>query len=131
LAHGCSQFWGGAARRLTTALGDPACGGSGGARTLASEVTYRALCAARADLCDALDALCVPPAPWRGGAGEPADLRGAALALCGGLAADRADPPAGHDAIGRGWLATGAAVAADVAAARRLLVAIERAFSAP
>jgi len=131
LAHGCRQFWNGAGERLAAALGDPDAGGAGGARTLASEVAYRALCAARADLCDALDALCLPPAPWRGGGGEPRDLRSAALALSGGLAADRADAAGRHDPTGRGWLATGSSDPDAVAAARRLLVAIERAFSAP
>jgi hypothetical protein len=99
------------------------------ARTLASEAAYRALAAARRDLGDALDADCVPPAPWRGGGTEPPDLRGAALALSGGLAADRADSSGRHDALGRGWLATGDADPEAVAEARRLLVLLDRAFS--
>ena len=131
MAHACRRIWGNAAERLARALDDTAAGGPGDARRLASEAAYRALAAARADLCDALDAVCAPPAPWRGGGGEPADLRGAALALAGGLAADRGDAAGRHDPVGRGWLATGDADAAAVAVARRLLVAVERAFSGP
>lgn len=115
--------------RLERALATPEAGGAGGAPLLASQAAYRALSAARADLCNALDALCVPPPPWMGGGDEPADLRAASLALAGGLAADRADPPAQHDPNGRGWLATGDADPEAVARARRLLVALERAFS--
>jgi len=131
VAHACRQIWGGAAGRLARALADPAAGGRGAARRMASEAAYRALAAARADLCDALDTVCSPPPPWSGGGGEPADLRGAALALAGGLAADRADAAGRHDPVGRGWLATGDADPEAVAAARRLLVVVERALSGP
>ena len=129
MPHDCTKLWGHAAERLVRALADPAVAGVGGARGLASEAAYRALAVARADVCDALDALCVPPASWRGGGGEPADLRSAALALAGGLAADRADPPGRHDPVGRGWLATGVAHPAAVATVRRLLVSLDRVFS--
>ena len=131
MAHGCRQIWGDAAGRLEQALATPESGGRGGARRLASEACYRALCAARAGLCDALDALCVPPPPWAGGGDEPAALRAASLALAGGLVADRADPSGQHDPTGRGWLATGDADPEAVARARRLLVALERALSSP
>ena len=73
----------------------------------------------------------MPPPPWTGGGGEPSELRGAALAVAGALAADREDPAAAHDLVGRGWLATGDADSGAVAAARRLLVVLERAISGP
>ena len=131
MAHACSDIWGRAAERLEAALGDPASGGAGAAPTLASEAAYAALCAARGDLCEALGVDCPPPPPWRGGGAEPADLRSAALSLSGALATDRADPPGQHDATGGGWLATGDANAAAVAVGRRLLMVLERAFTAP
>jgi hypothetical protein len=131
LLHACRDFWGRAADRLERALSDPSSLPPAGAPTLRSEAAYQALHRARADLCGALGVDCPPPSPWRGGGGEPVDLRSAALALCGGLAADRADPLGQHDATGTAWLVTGGADAEAVARGRRLLVHLERAFTGP
>jgi hypothetical protein len=147
LAHGCWDIWGGAANRLARALADHSALRAGGAPTLASEAAYLALCAAVADVSDALGVTCPPPPPWRGGGAEPADLggdlrgyvrsdvrsdlRSAALALCGALATDRADPAGQHDPLGSAWLATGTSDAAAVAEGRRLLMSLERAFTGP
>ena len=129
MPHRCLDIWGGAADRLERALADRTAFRA--APALASEAGYRALCAALVDLSAALGVTCPPPPPWRGGGGEPPDLRGAALALCGGLATDRADPAGQHDPAGGAWLATGAGDAATVAAGRRLLMSLEGAFTRP
>ena len=131
MAHACREFWGRAADRLDAALADGAGWPAGGAACLGSEAAYAALCAAYRDLCHALGVDCPPPRPWRGGGGEPADLRAAALALCGALAADRADPPGQHDPTGAAWLASGAGDADAVARGRRLLMTLEKAVSSP
>jgi len=131
LAHGCRNIWGDAADRLQSALEEDTLLPTGAAPTLASEAAYRALCAARADLSHALGLMCPPPPPWRGSGAEPDDLREAALALCGGLAADRADPSGQHDPTGSAWLATGLGDPDAVATARRLLMSVEVAFTLP
>jgi len=128
LLHGCRAIWGGGAERLDRALSDSAAPPAGAAARLASEAAYDALCAARADLSDALGVACPPPPPWQGRGGEPDDLRSAALALCGGLAADRADPPGQHDPMGSAWLATGNSDPDAITLARHLAARLDRAF---